>query len=210
MGNESTYRTEERLNVVSHAIGILLGIVGLVLLLRQDSHKTAFAGFSIIVYSLSFILLFSASTAYHAVSSPILKRRLRVLDHIGIYILIAGTYTPLALITLFHASGWTLFYIVWGIAALGTVLKIFFTGKYELISLILYLAMGWLVVFDYENVLDYVPSIGINLLFLGGAFYTIGTLFYAIKKIPYNHFIWHVFVLAGAVSHWFFIYYGVV
>lgn len=210
MEYKSKYKTEERLNVVSHAIGILLGIVGLVLLLEQDSHQTTFARFSIIVYSLSFILLFSASTAYHAVSSPILKRRLRVLDHIGIYILVAGTYTPLALITLVHASGWTLFYIVWGIAALGTVLKIFFTGKYELISLILYLAMGWLVVFDYKNVLDYVPSLGINLLFLGGAFYTVGTLFYAIKKIPYNHFIWHVFVLAGAVSHWFFIYYGVV
>ena len=210
MKNKSIYNREERLNAISHAIGIVFGVVGLFLLLEKDSLKTEFSTVSIYVYSLSFILLFSASTAYHSVSSNVTKKRLRVLDHVSIYILIAGTYTPLALITLVNASGLMIFYIVWGFAALGTILKIFFTGKYGVISLILYLAMGWLVVFDYENIFDYVHSIGINLLFLGGVFYTIGTIFYAIKKIPYNHLIWHVFVLGGAISHWFFIYYGVV
>lgn len=205
-----TYDAEERLNAISHAIGIVFGIVGLFLLLEKDVLKTEFSTFSIYVYSFSFILLFSASTAYHAVVSNVMKKRLRVLDHISIYLLIAGTYTPLALITLINASGWIIFYTVWGIAAIGTVLKIFYTGKYGLVSLILYLAMGWLVVFDYENILFYVPSRGVDLLFLGGAFYTVGTIFYAIKKIPYNHLIWHLFVLGGAISHWFFIFYGVV
>jgi len=198
------------LNAISHSIGIVFGFVGLFLLLEKDSIKTKYSTFSIFVYSISFILLFSASTIYHSVTSVKMKRRLRVVDHISIYLLIAGTYTPLALINLINASGWMLFYSVWGIAIIGTVLKIFFTGKYEIISLLLYLAMGWLVVFDYANVLDYVPNLGLNLLFLGGIFYTAGTIFYAIERIPYNHFVWHLFVLAGAISHWFFIYYGVV
>ena len=210
MTNKPSYKAEERLNTISHALGILLGVVGLFLLLDKDAGKTKFSASSIYVYSFSFVLLFSASTAYHSVRSKVLKQRLRVLDHSSIYVLIAGTYTPLALITLVNASGWMIFYIVWGIAALGTIFKIFFTGKYGIISLLLYLIMGWLVVFDYENVFDYVSPLGLNLLFLGGAFYTIGTIFYVLKKIPYNHFIWHLFVLGGAISHWFFIYYGVV
>jgi len=206
MKQQPSYQAEERLNVISHAVGIVFGMVGLFLLLEKDTLRTEYATLAIFTYSCSFILLFSASTAYHWVSSAVLKKRLRVLDHISIYVLIAGTYTPLALITLVNASGWMIFLTVWGIAALGTVLKIFFTGKYEGISLLLYLAMGWLVVLDYENMIDYVSSKGLNLLFLGGAFYTVGTIFYAVKKIPYNHFIWHLFVLAGAISHWFFIY----
>ena len=205
-----SYKLEERLNAFSHALGIVFGVVGLFFLLRKNGFRSEFSTAAIYIYSFSFVLVFSASTLYHSVSSEVMKRRLQVLDHVSIYGLIAGTYTPLALITLVHASGWTLFYIVWGIAALGTVFKIFFTGKFEKISLALYLAMGWLIAFDYENVMDYVSPLGIALLFVGGAFYTLGIIFYAIEKIPYNHFIWHLFVLAGALSHWFFIFFGVI
>jgi len=107
---------------------------------------------------------------------------------------------------LINGKGWTIFYAVWGITAFGTLLKLFFTGRFEILSLVLYLAMGWLVVYDFNNLLDYTSPLGIRLLILGGAFYTLGIIFYAIDKIPYNHFIWHLFVLGGAVSHWMMIY----
>jgi len=203
------HRNEERLNAWSHGIGIVFGVVGLVFLLQKNQQETSLAQFAILVYSIAFVLLFMASTAYHSVTTTHLKKKLRIFDHISIYLLIAGTYTPLALITLEHENGWTIFYTVWSIAAVGTILKLFFTGKYEIVSLILYLVMGWLIVWDYDNVVALVPDLGLNLLFLGGGLYTIGTIFYAIQKIPYNHFIWHLFVLGGAICHWFFIYYGV-
>jgi hemolysin III len=107
-------------------------------------------------------------------------------------------------------NGWLLFYIVWGIAAVGTLMKLFYTGKYEFISLLLYLVMGWLIVLDLDNLLSNTTTIGLGTLFLGGAFYTLGILFYAMERIPYNHFIWHLFVLGGAISHWFFILIDVV
>ena len=149
-------------------------------------------------------------TLYHSVSKSDIKRKLRIIDHISIYLLIAGTYTPVALITLQNGNGWLVFYIVWGIAALGTLLKIFYTGKFEFLSLVFYLAMGWLIVIDFQNLLAHTTVIGLRLLFLGGAFYTLGIIFYAWKRLPYNHFIWHLFVLGGAISHWLFIYYDVV
>ncbi len=151
------------------------------------------------------MLLFTASTLYHRVRDPKLKNKLRILDHISIYFLIAGTYTPVALIMLEKGNGWLLFYTVWGIAAVGTLMKLFYTGKYKFISLLLYLIMGWLIVLDLDNLLGQTTTIGLGTLFLGGAFYTIGILFYAIERIPYNHFIWHLFVLGGAISHWCFI-----
>ena len=210
MVKELTYHTEEKWNAYSHGLGILFGVFGLYYLLQQNTDKTEYAQMSIIIYSISFIVLFLASTLYHSVSNPELKRKLRVFDHISIYLLIAGTYTPLALITLENGKGWLIFYVVWGIAAVGTLLKIFFTGRFEALSLILYLGMGWLIVMDFSNIMKYTSRLGLQLLFLGGAFYTVGTVFYAWKRIPYNHFIWHLFVIGGAISHWLFIYYDVV
>ncbi|MCT8340118.1 hemolysin III family protein [Flavobacteriaceae bacterium TK19130] len=203
-------RIEEKWNAISHGVGILFGITTLILLLIFDTEKTRYSNFSIIIYSLSIILLFSASTIYHAVSHESWKETCRKIDHISIYFLIAGTYTPVALISLEKSSGWLLFSIVWGITAIGTVLKIFFTGKYEKLSLLLYLLMGWLIVFDLNALLENQTTLGIGLLILGGAFYTIGILFYAIRKIPYNHVIWHFFVLAGCISHFFFIFLDVI
>lgn len=189
---------------------MVLGIIGFYLLLKNNTNKTEYAILSIVIYGFSFVVLFLASTLYHAVTNVKLKRRFRVLDHISIYLLIAGTYTPVALINLEASNGWLIFYIVWAFAGIGTILKLFFTGKFEVISLLLYLAMGWLIILDFQNLLDNTSNLGTQLLFLGGAFYTLGIVFYALKKIPYNHFIWHLFVLGGAISHWLFIFYDVV
>ncbi|MDO6492042.1 MULTISPECIES: PAQR family membrane homeostasis protein TrhA [unclassified Cellulophaga] len=196
---------EERLNTASHAIGAVLGVVGLFVLLYFNTNKTTFALFSLVVYGASIIVLYTASTLYHAATTKALKEKYRILDHSSIYVLIAGTYTPVALITLESGNGWLIFWVVWGIALLGIILKLFFTGRFEAISLLLYLAMGWLIVLDYSSLVASVSPFALNLLMLGGAFYTFGIVFYAIHKIPYNHFIWHLFVLAGSISHFFFI-----
>lgn len=204
-----SYHKEERLNAYTHGLGILLGLIGFYLLWDRNLNNSEYATFSIVIYSCSIILLFTASTLYHSVNLKSLKVKLRILDHVSIYYLIAGTYTPVALIMLVDGNGWLIFYIVWALAIGGTVLKIFFTGKFEVFSLLLYLIMGWMIVFDIKNLIGMTSTKGILLMFLGGAFYTFGIIFYAQKKIPYNHLIWHLFVLGGAISHWMFIYFEV-
>ncbi|MEO9510673.1 MAG: hemolysin III family protein [Flavobacteriaceae bacterium] len=201
-----TYLNEEKWNAISHTFGIILSILGTLFFFQKDMTEQPFLFESILVYSISLILLFTASTLYHAVNNPNLKRKLRILDHLSIYYLIAGTYTPVCLLVLLHSKGWLLFYIVWGIAFFGTFLKLFFTGKFEAFSLALYGIMGWLVVIDYEFLSKNTSSEGIFYIALGGIFYTIGILFYAVKRIPYNHLIWHIFVLGGAISHWIFMF----
>ncbi|AIZ41921.1 PAQR family membrane homeostasis protein TrhA [Cellulophaga baltica] len=206
----SPYKKEELLNTLSHGIGILLGLFGFYFLLDKNSAKSEYAVLGICIYSFSILLLYSASTLYHAIANPSLKKKFRIVDHISIYFLIAGTYSPVALISLVYGNGWTLFTVVWSIALFGTILKLFFTGRLEIVSLLLYLVMEWLIVFDFQNLIAATSPLGINLLMLGGGFYTVGILFYAIRKIPYNHFIWHLFVLGGSISHWLFIYLDVV
>jgi hemolysin III len=197
---------EEKINALSHAIGVLLGIVALVLLIIFDTDKTDWSLFSVIVYGISIIILFTASTLYHSIKNENKKHYFRIIDHISIYLLIAGTYTPVLLISLEQTLGWTLFWVVWGIAAFGVVLKLFFTGKFEVFSTLLYLVMGWLIIFDFFNLSEIIGSNGILFLFAGGLSYTVGIIFYAIQKIPFNHVIWHLFVLAGAVCHFFMIF----
>ncbi|GGK32265.1 hemolysin D [Yeosuana aromativorans] len=196
---------EEKLNAITHALGAVLGIIALLLLIIFDSHKTPWSRFSVIVYGLSIIILFSASTLYHAVKDENKKHYFRIVDHISIYLLIAGTYTPVLLITLNHSLGWTLFWVVWGIAAFGVVLKLFFTGRFEVFSTLLYLVMGWLIIFDFSNLSNAIGN-GILWLFAGGMAYTLGIVFYVVHRIPYNHVIWHLFVLAGAICHFFMIF----
>ena len=201
-----SYKEEEHWNTGTHALGIVLGIIGAFLMIPQAGTGDGITQFSVWVYSLSIIVLFSASTLYHWVADPRIKRRLRILDHISIYFLIAGTYTPVALITLRDSSGWMLFWLVWGMAAFGTILKLFFTGRFEVFSLLLYLFMGWLIIVDLGSLMELLSAKGKLLLMMGGAFYTFGILFYAIRKIPFNHMIWHLFVLGGAISHWLMIH----
>jgi hemolysin III len=201
---------QERLNAISHAIGAIFGVLGLTSLIIFNSNKTGWSLFSVIIYGISIITLFTASTLYHSVKDEVKKHYFRIIDHISIYFLIAGTYTPVLLITLHQSLGWTLFYTVWGIATFGIVLKLFFTGKFEIFSTLLYLVMGWLIVFDFTNLSKLMDSNGVLLLFFGGLAYTVGIIFYALKKIPYSHVIWHLFVLAGAVFHFFMIFFYVV
>lgn len=197
---------EERLNAITHAIGALFGIVALVLLIVYNTQKSDWSLFSVIVYGISIIILFTASTFYHAVKGEKRKHYFRIVDHISIYFLIAGTYTPVCLISLEQSLGWTLFFVVWGIAVFGVILKLFFTGRFEIFSTLLYLVMGWLIVFDFPNLSDTVGDGGVLFLFAGGLAYTVGIVFYAIHKIPFNHVIWHLFVLAGAICHFFMIF----
>ena len=197
---------EEKLNAISHAIGALFGIAALVLLIVFNTHKSDWSLFSIIVYGISIIILFSASTLYHAVKGEKRKHYFRIVDHISIYLLIAGTYTPVCLISLEQSHGYTLFWVVWSIAVFGVILKLFFTGRFEVFSTLLYLIMGWLIVFDFSNLSNAIGSNGILFLFAGGLSYTVGIIFYAIHKIPFNHVIWHLFVLAGAIFHFFMIF----
>lgn len=203
-------KLEEQLNALTHAVGALLGIVGLVLLVVFNTNKTDWSLFSVIVYGISIIVLFTASSFYHSVKNKKGKHYFRIIDHISIYLLIAGTYTPVLLITLEQSLGWTLFWVVWGIAAFGVILKLFFTGRFEIFSTLLYLVMGWLIVFDFPALVENMANNGLLLLFAGGLFYTVGIVFYAIHKIPYNHVIWHLFVLGGAICHFFMIFFFVI
>ena len=198
-------RLEERLNASTHGVGALLGIAGLVLLIVLRNSDVSWSLFSVLVYGISIIILFSASTFYHSVSDEKQKHYLRIVDHISIYLLIAGTYTPVLLLLLTDSLGWLLFWIVWAIAAFGVFLKLFFTGKFELFSTLLYLVMGWLIVFDYSNVAEALSTNGVWLLFAGGLSYTVGIIFYVFERIPFNHVIWHLFVLGGAICHFLMI-----
>lgn len=197
---------EELWNAITHGAGAILGILGLILLILNNTEKTSWSCFSVIIYGLSIIILFTASTLYHSVSNKKKKHYFRIVDHISIYLLIAGTYTPVLLITLEQSLGWLLFYTVWGIAAFGVVLKLFFTGRLNVFSTLLYLVMGWLIIFDFSALKKLIAPEGITLLMLGGAAYTIGIIFYALEKKSFFHVIWHLFVLAGAIFHFLMIY----
>ena len=203
-------KKEERLNALTHAVGAVFGICALVLLIVHDTNKTRWSLVSIIVYGISIIVLFTASTFYHSVKDTRRKHYFRIIDHISIYLLIAGTYTPVLLITLEQSLGWILLWVVWGVAAIGIILKLFFTGRFELFSTLLYLVMGWLIVFDFSALSDLVDPNAIVLLFAGGLAYTVGVIFYVFDRIPYNHIVWHIFVLAGAIFHFFMILFFVV
>lgn len=200
---KSKEQVEEKLNTYSHGLGIILAILGTYFIMNssEPSLKIGLA-----IYCLSLILLFTASTSYHATSNPFKKQKLRILDHISIYYLIAGTYTPVCLYVLNDSKGMVLLWLVWATAFFGTILKLFFTGKFEVFSLVLYGIMGWMIVLDLGHLIESTSFQSLIYLGLGGAFYTVGILFYAIKKIPFNHFIWHLFVLGGAISHWTFIF----
>jgi hemolysin III len=195
---------EEIIHTAIHGVGVLLSIAGLAALvavaLRTGDpwHVIACA-----VYGVTLILLYLASTLYHGVPHPGAKRILRMLDHCAIYLLIAGTYTPLTLISLRGRWGWTLFGLVWGMALLGIALKVAAMGRFRWLSIGLYLSMGWLVIIAMEPLLLAVAPGGVRLFVLGGVTYTLGVIFYMWRRLPYHHAVWHVFVLAGSVFHFF-------
>ncbi len=201
-------KAEELLHALSHGIGALLGITALIVMLAVSLplHDGWYIASSII-YGSSLILLYSSSTLYHAVSDVVLKRRLRQLDHAAIFILIAGTYTPFTLINLRDNWGLTLFAVIWLIALAGVIIELATALKYKKLSLSLYLGMGWLVIVAIEPMLRHVDTPGLLLLLAGGLCYSFGVIFYVWKRLYLHHFIWHLFVLAGSVLHFFAVYY---
>ena len=152
------------------------------------------------------MLLYGASTLYHALPAPRWKRCLRVFDHAAIFLLIAGTYTPFMLVSLRGPWGWSLFGVVWALAVAGIVLKVFFTGRFRLLSTLIYLFMGWLVLIAIKPLVEALPHGSLVLLFAGGAAYSAGTVFYVWKRLPYHHAVWHLFVLAGSICHFFAVF----
>lgn len=200
---------EELWNTLTHGLGVILSLAGILTIVLNVNLKDSGAWLGISLYAFSLLLLYSASTCYHGVNDPKLKHKLRILDHISIYVLIAGTYSPIVLTVLKQSHGAMLFYLVWGITAFGIILKLFFTGRFEKFSLILYLIMGWLIAIDAVNLVNNLSSSALLMLILGGFFYTIGIYFYVKSYIPYNHVIWHIFVLLGSASHYLMIYFTV-
>ncbi|MCP4423243.1 MAG: hemolysin III family protein [Chloroflexi bacterium] len=198
---------EEIANSVTHGIGIGLSVAGLtILVVLAAIYGDVWRVVSFSVYGSSLIILYLASTLYHSFQRPKIKRVFRILDHAAIYLLIAGTYTPFALVSLRGPWGWTLFGVVWGMALLGIAFKTVFPGRYEVAATAAYVVMGWLCVIAYKEMLVRVPPGGLTFLIVGGVVYTLGVIFYAWEKLPYNHAIWHLFVLGGSICHFFAIY----
>ena len=198
-------KEEEFWNVITHFIGLILSIIGLPVLLYYDQKLTGFSLISILLFEFGLICVYTASTLYHYVSDPELKQKLRIFDHVSIFYLIAGSYAPVCLITLYNGTGLKIFISVIIITLVGTIFKVFYTGKFEKFSLALYLAMGWIIVLDFKSILELFSLNATLLLVASGLFYSLGTVFYSLQKIKYSHAIWHLFVLAGSTSHYFLI-----
>jgi hemolysin III len=200
--------SEEQLNIWSHGLGLLASIIVFPFLLKKAfSYSDFWEIASFIIYAFSLIILYAASTFYHAAKKPKKRRMLNIFDHAAIYVLIAGSYSPFCLVALKSYLGFYMFIAVWVFASTGIVLKLFFTGRFDKISTAMYLLMGWQVLFFMKPLIAALTSFSLNLLIAGGIFYTVGAILYSIKKMPYNHAIFHVFVLLGSVSHFTALYF---
>ena len=193
----------EIINSGIHAVGILFGIISMPFLIKNagnDGHSSNSAG--VIIYALCFLMVFISSTLYHSFKRSRTKEIWKIIDHISIYFLIAGTYTPIILIFVNNSFGITLLVILWGLTLLGVIFKLFFTGRFETLSTILYLVMGWILFADSRTFFQNMPAIIIELITLGGILYSIGVIFYLWEKYTYHHAIWHTFVLGAAICHY--------
>ncbi|MCI5058790.1 MAG: hemolysin III family protein [Flavobacteriales bacterium] len=200
-------RKEERLNVLTHLFGVFASFVALALsMIRAVRYQDTTYTISVLVFVLTMMLLYIASTTYHNAKDPRIRHKLKIFDHCAIYVLIAGTYTPFSLVTLKDTSGMTIFYTIWSLAIFGVLFKIFFTGRFKLLSTIIYVLMGWLIIFYIDDLINSFSVEGLTWMMIGGAAYSIGAILYMIKKIPYNHAIFHVFVLLGTFSHFISVY----
>jgi hemolysin III len=199
---------EEKLNIITHAFGFMLSLVALVLLIIQASfYGNVWHIVSVSIFATSLMILYAASTLYHKSKKLETRSRFKIFDHASIYVLIAGTYTPFTLVALRGTTGWVLFGIIWGFALTGIVLKLFYTGKYTKISTAIYVLMGWLVIFVVKPLIASFPIEGFFWLLAGGIAYTIGAIIYSIKKLQFNHAIFHIFVLIGGYCHFMSVYF---
>jgi hemolysin III len=197
----SALNLEEILNAVTHGIGTILAIIALCVMVVLYNDVSEWHLMSGAIYGGSLVLLYLASTLYHSFTNEKLKSLFKFFDHAAIYILIAGNYTPFALIPLHGSFGWTIFGVIWSLAAIGILFKVFFVKRFKILSTICYLLMGWFAVFIMKPLIAALSIEAIYWLIAGGLFYTVGAAFYLIKRIPYNHAIWHLFVLAGSAAH---------
>ena len=205
MANTYTYsRGEEVANAITHGIGTVLSVAALVLLVVFASLKgTAWHVVSFSIYGTTMLLLYLNSTLVHSLREGKAKDLFEFFDHSSIYLFIAGTYTPFLLVAIRGPLGWSLFGIVWGVALFGVAFKAFFVKKFLFMSTIFYIAMGWLIVIAWNPLSAAVAGGGMALLMTGGILYTLGTIFYVWRGFPFHHAVWHVFVLAGSVTHFF-------
>lgn len=204
----STYSPlEEQANIRTHLLGwILSGLALFLLLLQSIQYGDYLHNISSTIFGGSLMILYAASTLYHSATNSIRRERLRVFDHAAIYVLIAGTYTPFCLHILPKPIGVIILISVWMMAIAGITIKLFFTGRFNLLSTLMYVFMGWLIVFAFNPLIDNMPVDGLSWLFAGGIAYTVGAVLYSIKKLPYNHALFHVFVLAGSYCHFMAVY----
>jgi len=202
-------REEEFWNALTHFIRLLGSIIGISYLLFTNDVLPILSLSSILFFGFGLVSVYLSSTLYHYVSEPVLKEKLRIFDHISIYYLIAGSYAPVCLITLLDKSGIYIFIAVCIIAIFGTIFKLFYTGKFEKLSLGLYLLMGWVIVIDIKTLFEVLEFNGIILLALSGLSYTLGTIFYSMEK-KYAHTIWHLFVIGGSSFHFFFVLFYII
>lgn len=195
-------KIEESLNVITHGLGFLLSIAALVILVVFASIRgTAWHIVSFSIYGVTLVTLYLASTLFHSVRKQSLRNKLNVFDHISIYFLIAGTYTPFLLVTIRGPWGWSLFGVIWGLAIGGMIFKLFTTGKYDFISAMIYVLMGWLIIIALKPMYENLSNEGLLWLLGGGISYSIGVVFYLLNKLPYNHAIFHIWVLLGSFAH---------
>ncbi len=196
-------KLEEIFNAVSHGVTAVAALVGLGALVAYGAvSEASWSLLSAIVYGVSLVFLFSVSSLYHAETRTQIKKRLRILDHASIFILIAGSYTPFLLMTIGGTFAWVLFAVQWSMALIGVLLKLFYTGRYEVLSVAMYFIMGWMIVVKIDHLYEVLPVIGFWLLLAGGLCYTGGIVFYLLdQKYRFAHFLWHLFVIAGSLCH---------
>ncbi len=210
--NTTTFsKREEIAHAITHGLGALLSIAALVLLITFASvHRDPLLITSVTIFGSTMLLMYISSTLVHSLPKGKGKSVFLIIDHASIYFFIAGTYTPLLLLTIEGTIGWTLFGIVWGLALLGTFFKIFFVEKFIMLSTIFYILMGWLIVVAWGPLTDSLHQTGLALLIAGGIVYTVGAVFYVWKRIPYHHVIWHIFVIVGSALHFFVVLFYVI
>lgn len=203
----ATYsKTEETLNIWSHFAGGLLSVIGTFFLVQKSLSYSAVYPISVFIFGISMVTLFSASTLYHSATNPEVRARLRVFDHCAIFVFIAGSYTPFALLVLKGEIGWWIFGASWGLAVVGVALKLFFTGRFKLLSTGVYVFMGWIILFAGNTLVEQFSEEGFFWLLAGGIVYTVGAILYSLKKLPYSHATFHVMVMAGSACHFYAVY----
>jgi hemolysin III len=198
---------EELANAVSHGFGLLLGLIGIPFLILKAMENGRFSALiAALAFALGILMVYTSSTLYHAAKDQKLKIRLQVVDHISIYFLIAGSYTPMVLAVLKQDKAILFLSILWGSVLVGTLFKLFYTGRFKILSVVIYLTMGWLAVFFFQDILERISFKTLAWIGVGGLAYTIGVYFYIKSEKPFFHSIWHLFVLAGTISHFVAVY----